>query len=208
MSFNCDAFTSYGKSQNLNAPIGAAAAFAYTTALNHLLRPDSRRKLRIGDAAVVVWAERATPAEAIVASLFDALSNDNDEGDAAEENRASPVQDQLRRIAAGLWAKEPEFEPDEDVRFFVLGLAPNAARLQLRFFYMSTLAELLHNLQEHCRDILLQAPEPGVSVPTLWTLAREILPKDKDGRARTEHKCAEEARQTARRLGARGAGRA
>jgi CRISPR-associated protein Csd1 len=186
VSFNCDSFSSYGKSQNLNAPIGATAAFAYTTALNHLLRPDSRRKLRIGDAAVVVWAERATPAEAIVASLFGALSNDNDEGDAAEENRASPVQDQLRRIAAGLWAKEPEFETDEDVRFFVLGLAPNAARLQLRFFYMSTLAELLHNLQQHCRDILLQTPEPGVKVPTLWALARESLPKDKDGRARTD----------------------
>jgi CRISPR-associated protein Csd1 len=186
VSFNYDSFTSYGKSQNLNAPIGAAAAFAYTTALNHLLRPDSRRKLRIGDAAVVVWAERATPAEAIVASLFGALSNDNDEGDAAEENRVSPVQDQLRRIAAGLWAKEPEFESDEDVRFFVLGVAPNAARLQLRFFYMSTLAELLHNLQRHCRDILLQAPERGVRVPTLWALARETLPKDKDGRARTD----------------------
>jgi CRISPR-associated protein Csd1 len=184
VSFNCNAFTSYGKSQNLNAPIGATAAFAYTTALNHLLRPDSRRKLRIGDAAVVVWAERATPAEAIVVSLFGALSND--EGHATEETRASPVQDQLRRIAAGLWAKEPEFEPDEDVRFFVLGLAPNAARLQLRFFYMSTLGELLHNLQQHCRDILLQAPEPGVRVPTFWALARETLPKDKDGRARTD----------------------
>ncbi len=184
VSFNCDSFTSYGKSQNLNAPIGTTAAFAYTTALNHLLRRDSRRKLRIGDAAIVVWAERATPAEQIVASLFGALSNDED--DTAEENRASPIYDQLRRIAAGLWAKEPEFELDEDVRFFVLGLAPSAARLQLRFFYMSTLGELLRNLQQHCRDILLQAPEPGVRVPTLWALARETLPKDKNGRARID----------------------
>ena len=184
VSFNCDAFTSYGKSQNLNAPIGATAAFAYTTALNHLLRPDSRRKLRIGDAAVVVWAERATPAERVVASILGAISDD--EGDAAEENRVSPVQDQLLRIATGLWAKDPEFESDEDVRFYILGLAPNAARLQLRFFYTSTLGDLLRNLQQHCRDILLQPPVPGVRVPTLWTLARETLPKDKDGRARSD----------------------
>jgi CRISPR-associated protein Csd1 len=37
VSFNLDAFTSYGKSQGANAPVGKPAAFAYTTALNHLL---------------------------------------------------------------------------------------------------------------------------------------------------------------------------
>jgi CRISPR-associated protein Csd1 len=184
VSFNCDAFTSYGKQQNLNAPISIGAAFAYTTALNHLLRPDSRRKLRIGDAAVVVWSERASPAERVIASILGAISDDG--GDDAEENRAAPIRDQLRRIAAGLWAKEPEFERDEEVRFYVLGLAANAARLQLRFFYTSTLGELLQNLQQHCRDVLLEEPEPGVRVPTLWALVRETLPKDDEGRTRTD----------------------
>jgi CRISPR-associated protein Csd1 len=184
VSFNCDAFTSYGKQQNLNAPVGVAAAFAYTTALNHLLRPHSRRKLRLGDAAVVVWAERATPAEPVIASVLGAIADE--EGDDAEENRVAPVHDQLRRIAAGLWASDPEFERDAGIRFFVLGLAPNAARLQLRFFYTSTLGELLKHLQQHCRDILLQPPEVGVRVPTLWHLARETLPKDREGRPRSE----------------------
>ena len=184
VSFNCDAFTSYGKSQNLNAPIGIGAAFAYTTALNHLLRPDSRRKLRIGDMAIVVWAERATPAERVIASVFGAIGDA--EGEAAEVNRALPVHDQLLRIAAGRWADDPEFEPDETIRFFVLGLAPNAARLQLRFFHTSTLGELLCRLQQHCLDISLQKPEPGVRIPTLWALARETLPKDREGRPRSE----------------------
>jgi CRISPR-associated protein Csd1 len=184
VSFNCDAFTSYGKEQNLNAPVGVGAAFAYTTALNHLLRPDSQRKLRIGDAAVVVWAERASPAEPIIASILGAFSDNG--GDDVEENRTAPVRDQLRRIAAGLLAKEPEFERDQEVRFYILGLAPNAARLQLRFFYTSTLGELLRNLQLHCIDILLEPPEPGVRVPTLWTLVRETLPKDNAGRTRTD----------------------
>jgi CRISPR-associated protein Csd1 len=184
VSFNCDAFTSYGKEQNLNAPVGTGAAFAYSTALNHLLRPDSRRRLRIGDAAVVVWAERASPAERIIASVLGAISDE--EGDAAEENRAAPIRDQLRRIAAGLWANEPEFEQDENVQFYILGLAPNAARLQLRFFYTGTLGELLRNLQQHCRDVLLEEPGPGVRVPTLWMLVRETLPKDHEGRTRAD----------------------
>jgi CRISPR-associated protein Csd1 len=182
VSFNCDSFTSYGKSQNLNAPISVGAAFGYTTALNHLLRPDSRRKLRIGDMSVVVWAEQSTSAERLVASILGAISDD--EGEAAEDERAAPVRDQLHRIASGRWASDPEFEHDAEIQFYVLGLAPNAARLQLRFFYTSTLGELLRHLQQHCRDVLLQEPGPGVRVPTLWNLARETLPKDKEGRPR------------------------
>ena len=37
VSFNAPAFCSYGKEQNYNAPTSKYAAFAYTTALNHLL---------------------------------------------------------------------------------------------------------------------------------------------------------------------------
>ena len=62
-SFNLDAFTSYGKEQGENAPVSEATAFAYTTALNHLLRPGSRNRLQIADASTVFWAESPAPAE-------------------------------------------------------------------------------------------------------------------------------------------------
>ena len=55
VSFNAPAFCSYGKDQNFNAPTGKYAAFAYTTALNHLLN-DREHVCRIGDATVVSWA--------------------------------------------------------------------------------------------------------------------------------------------------------
>lgn len=58
VSFNASAFCSYNKEQNQNAPVGKYAAFAYTTALNHLLA-DRKNVHRIGDAAVVCWAENA-----------------------------------------------------------------------------------------------------------------------------------------------------
>ncbi|MGC8684009.1 MAG: type I-C CRISPR-associated protein Cas8c/Csd1, partial [Athalassotoga sp.] len=63
VSFNIDTFKSYGKDQNLNAPVGEESAFAYTTALNHLLGKDSRQKIQIGDATTVFWAERQSPIE-------------------------------------------------------------------------------------------------------------------------------------------------
>jgi len=62
VSFNLESFTSYGKSQGDNAPISEQATFAYTTALNYLLRrdPRNRQRLQIGDASVVFWCRRAT----------------------------------------------------------------------------------------------------------------------------------------------------
>ena len=56
VSFNAPAFCSYGKEQNLNAPTGKYAAFAYTAALNHLLA-DREHVYRVGDATVVCWGK-------------------------------------------------------------------------------------------------------------------------------------------------------
>lgn len=69
VSFNAPAFCSYGKEQNLNAPTGKYASFAYTSALNHLLA-DRDHVFRIGDATVVCWSRNAKPA---YAALFGGL---------------------------------------------------------------------------------------------------------------------------------------
>ena len=55
VSFNAPAFCSYGQEQNYNAPVGKYAAFAYTSALNHLLA-DRENVQKIGDTTVVCWA--------------------------------------------------------------------------------------------------------------------------------------------------------
>ena len=63
VSFNDSAYWSYNKEQNKNAPISEEGAFAYTTALNHLLsQPDN--KVRIDDTTIIFWAERESPIEA------------------------------------------------------------------------------------------------------------------------------------------------
>ena len=77
VSFNLDAFTSHGKKQGMNAPVSDRAAFAYGTALNHLLRRDekNRQRVNIGDTTVVFWAEADTEQQAqagenLLAGLF------------------------------------------------------------------------------------------------------------------------------------------
>lgn len=178
VSFNQSAFTAYGKSQNLNAPVGINAAFAYTTALNHLLRPE--RRVRLGDMSIALWADVETPAEAALSSLFGAAGQRDD------EDVARDLQDRLLRIADGRWTEDPVFEDAETIRFYVLGLAPNAARVQMRFFFTDTLGTLLRRLHDHCRDVLLEPPTDTVKVPSFWLLARETLPKDADGKTRAD----------------------
>ena len=72
VSFNARAFESYGKTerQGENAPVSRAAAFAYTTALNHLLRKDSPQRMQVGDASTVFWAERQAKAAARLTGAF------------------------------------------------------------------------------------------------------------------------------------------
>ena len=72
VSFNLDAFTSYGKEQGDNAPVSEEAAFAYTHRAQPPLRPGSRNRIQIADASTVFWAESPAPAEeALVWSLFE-----------------------------------------------------------------------------------------------------------------------------------------
>ncbi len=141
VAFNADAYCSYGKEQNYNAPISKYAAFAYTTALNRLLS-DSLHKRQLGDATVVYWAEDAEPA---YQDLFGAYLTGGD----SELITSKDLNGIMGDIAAGRavdWNKAV-IKPDN--RFFILGIAPNAARLAVRFFYRDSFGKLVGNLKKH-----------------------------------------------------------
>ncbi|MCB1720091.1 MAG: type I-C CRISPR-associated protein Cas8c/Csd1, partial [Candidatus Competibacteraceae bacterium] len=119
VSFNLDAFTSYGHEQGANAPVSEAAAFAYTTALNRFLDRDSGHRIQIGDASTVFWADCADPKDAEDAEdLFAALlgSTVDEEAQAAKQ-----VGEKLQQIREGrpLGETEPRLA-GQDIRFFVL----------------------------------------------------------------------------------------
>lgn len=154
VSFNLDAFGSHGWKQGLNAPVGEKTAFAYTTALNHLLRRDSPQRMRVGDASTIFWAERAVPLETAITKLFDEPPRD----DPHRNTEAMRVlYDAPRR----------GIDPDAGgsaTRFYVLGLAPNASRISVRFWHVSTVAELSARIRQHFDDLrIVHAPfEPDV----------------------------------------------
>ncbi len=143
VSFNLPAFCSHGKEQGANAPVGKRAAFAYTTALNYLLRKDSGQKLIIGDASTVFWAEQSGHRmETLLEEMFGKTSTDDpDRG--------------VRAVKALYKAPKTGAIPleEDSTRFFVLGLSPNASRISVRFWQATTIKTLAHNIIMHFEDI-------------------------------------------------------
>lgn len=143
VSFNLDAFKSFGKEQGYNAPIGKQAAFAYTSALNHLLRTDSRQRLQVGDASTVFWADREN--HPLEESFLDLLL------DAGKDNPDRNT-DAVRSLYEAPWAGK-QANASDDTQFFILGLSPNAARISVRFWHHGPVAEIAGHIRQHFEDL-------------------------------------------------------
>lgn len=180
VSFNLDAFTSYGKKQGENAPVSEQVTFAYTTALNHLLRRDTRnrQRLQIGDTTVVFWAQAKNDMQAAAAEdlIADFLRGDEADdptiGDGQATQRLHGALEQVRQTRP---LRELDTALDDEARIFVLGLAPNASRLSIRFWETQTLAGFARRLADHYRDLELQPPA-WKRPPTPQYLALQVAP--------------------------------
>ena len=152
VSFNAPAFCSYGHEQGDNAPVSKYAAFAYTTALNRLLADRNHCK-HVGDTTILCWAENAEPVyqDAMSMFLFGA--------DEAAGIQESDVQAALKRLSAGQTVPFLEKELSPDQHFYLLGLAPNAARLSVRFFLRDTFGSFAQNLQKHAEEMEIDCSE-------------------------------------------------
>ena len=167
VSFNAPAFCSYGHEQGDNAPVSKYAAFAYTTALNRLLADRSHCK-HVGDTAILCWAENAEPVyqDAMSMFLFGA--------DEAAGIQESDVQAALKRLSAGQTVPFLEKELSPDQHFYLLGLAPNIARLSVRFFLRDTFGSFAQNLQKHADEMEIDCSEKEKfrSLP-IWAVVNE-----------------------------------
>jgi len=168
VSFNLDAFESYGKTQNYNAPISETIAFTYTTVLNHLLRFESRQKVQISDTTTVFWTERESPIEGFMGVI---LNPTDEAGD------LSNIRLFLEAVRDG--KMYPELG-DPDIKFYILGLSPNASRLSVRFWHTSTVADIAEKIGQHFRDLtIVKQYENNPEFPGMWQLLRQTAVQGK-----------------------------
>jgi CRISPR-associated protein Csd1 len=165
ISFNFSAAESYAKKQGSNAPVSQSAAFAYTTALNHLLRKDSRQKFQLGHTTVVFWAEKQHPVEDDFLSAFNPPDNPT-------------LKEDVKTLHDSPWWGRYAASNDA-TRFYVLGLSPNAARIAIRFWHVCTIGELAKHIAQHFDDINIDhGPRFSGTMP-LMSLLRSVAVQGK-----------------------------
>jgi len=142
VSFNQPSFRSWGKEQGANSPVGQSTAFAYTTALNHLLGKGSRQRMQVGDASTVFWSARESKFEAEVADFFCEPPKDD------PDRNVRAVDGLFRSVQTGALAKEEGANT-----FYVLGLSPNASRIAIRFWMVDSIPNMAARFCQHFEDI-------------------------------------------------------
>lgn len=182
VSFNAESFESYGRVQGDNAPVSELAAFKYTTALNYLLNRDNRHCFSVGGTSTVFWAvtedhNQAQQAESLFAQVMNPSRSDD-----SEAAQLSPL---VERVSQGQPLSKVAPNIDPKTRFYLLGLAPNAARISIRFWLDSSFGELAERVSKHFTDLALD-PLPWTRPPSIWRLLIELAPHRPGQKAKSE----------------------
>lgn len=140
-------YDSYGKTKGNNAPISEDAEFAYTTALNHMLRPDSHNKFMVGNRTFLFWASSASQAAKESEDSLFALLGRPETDDDDPNRRIELVRSTFMAIYNG------KLSADNDDKFYILGLAPNSARIAVVYWSEMPLRDFAGVISRHFEDM-------------------------------------------------------
>ena len=140
-------YDSYGKTKGNNAPISEDAEFAYTTALNHMLRPDSHNKFMVGNRTFLFWASSASQAAKESEDSLFALLGRPETDDDDPNRRIELVRSTFMAIYNG------KLRADKDDTFYILGLAPNSARIAVVYWNEMPLRDFAGVISRHFEDM-------------------------------------------------------
>lgn len=143
MSFDKEAFCSYGWDKNQNSPVSPDRALAYVLALNDLMRMDGgadgrRRRKDIAGIGFLYWTRQ--PSE------FDIFA-------ALDPPEVAPIEALLSLRPVDLDATQ----------FYMAGVSGNGARLRVRYWVTDSLNHITKNLKEWREQLRIAYPgdDPG-----------------------------------------------
>ncbi len=163
---NCG-YDSYGKEQGYNAPIIHSTEFAYVTALNTLLKTKSQRIL-IGDASTVFWSEKRSSFESDFSFFFKEPEKDD------PNTGTQKVKALFESVNSGTY-----MEDIGDDQFYILGLAPNAARIAIRFWKVGTISKFALRIKQYFEDFAIIKPPKEPEYYSIWRTLVNVATQDK-----------------------------
>jgi CRISPR-associated protein Csd1 len=168
VSFNDNAYVSYGHEQSYNAPVGQRAVFRYANALNALLN-DRRRCVKLGDVRVVFWAEAAREVEDALNDILGPSSSDDTNDDTSQVAAVRTLLTQLRDGVAADRVLTPGLVSS---RFFILGVAPNASRLSVQLWLDDAIGNIYSRIATYLNETALAGGRHGDELLTIRSLVR------------------------------------
>ncbi|MGA9672039.1 MAG: type I-C CRISPR-associated protein Cas8c/Csd1 [Terracidiphilus sp.] len=158
MSFDKEAFRSYGWEQNRNSPVSPDRALAYVLAFNDLLKQDNGRRKDIAGIGFLYWLRNSSDLDAL--DLMD---------------RADPEQ------VKELLSFDPRSDPDAN-RFYMVAVSGNGGRLRVHHWADLALTQVKENLKNWHGQLRVEFPWDEPAPVRLWQLLyaldREGKPND------------------------------
>ncbi|WP_455109464.1 type I-C CRISPR-associated protein Cas8c/Csd1 [Porphyromonas sp.] len=161
ISFNKEAYCSYGKVQGNNAPISSEASYAFTTTLKALLEKGARTNYWIGQTCLVFWSSQQTPQQKEepldIFRSTSGMASDPDEKSSTPENTTCNPRASVKKLQQALSSinqdQDTYIEREYPGRFYILGLMPNNSRLCVKLWMEGTIGEILSNTLQHLDDL-------------------------------------------------------
>lgn len=139
-------YDSYGKKMGLNAPVSEEAEFKYTTALLSMLSKGSKNKFIIGNRTFLFWAskddEAGQQAEDSIFNMF---------GFTGQEDDPNRDIEQVRKTFNAIYSGSLRTSLDD--KFYILGLAPNSARIAVTYWSELQLKDFAALILRHFEDM-------------------------------------------------------
>ncbi len=156
-------FDSYGKEQAYNAPISIIAENNYSAALKYLINSKSNKKI-LSDTTILFWSgkqsEEMSIEEGAFAAIFGFKKSEEDNPDKGVEK----IEKFIDSIFTG------QLPHAKTNHFFILGLAPNAARISIRFWKTPSIEEFGINIKKHFDDFEIDKGPNDVKYLSLYQI--------------------------------------
>jgi CRISPR-associated protein Csd1 len=192
VGFNDPAFCSYNKEQSFNAPISESVMFKYTTALNYLLERESKNRIQIGDTSTVFWAETTKKTCANLTHFFidpvdepEESGEDKNKGEIKKQDLQTRqlVSDILQKVRSGKNLEDKDLGVPDKTNFYILGLAPNNARLAVRFWYEDSFGNFIKSVARHHLDMEIERDDRGPQLISVYWLLKQTVPQNSSDNA-------------------------
>lgn len=178
VSFNEDAYESYGKKQSYNSSISQEVMEQYTETFNFLAN-DPKHKQMLDDMTLLFWAMTPEDESLVLEEAQDwfgfSQKSNEEQGEKVEEG----LQSVATAIAQGKTARLEALKQYESVDFYILGVKPNSSRLSVKFFQKNKFGTFQKNVALHQKHCAFTEKDEALSLKRIFSMIKSpVAPED------------------------------